>query len=226
MRYAQSSITLSLALAFALAGSIIAGGSVASAQARTFNIRNDGGSRIQFISDAPLETITGVSSNVTGSVQVDPNDLAHTHGTVQVRVASIRTGVDLRDEHLRSDNWLDAGRFANATFEITSVEGAQRLSPNQVTNVRIHGHFSIHGVTHDIVANARVRLIPLTDELRSQHIDGDVIRAQASFRVLLTDYNVSVPLPVRLKVSNEIRVNVTIRAVAAPAGARRASTRA
>mgnify|MGYP001628073767 FL=1 len=69
-------------------------------------------------------------------------------------------------------------------------------------------------MTRDVVANARVRLIPLNDELRAARITGDVIRAQASFRVQLTDYDVSVPLPVRLKVANEIRVNVTIRAVA------------
>ncbi|MEQ8459175.1 MAG: YceI family protein [Sandaracinaceae bacterium] len=186
----------------------------ASAQSREFTIRNDGGSRIQFISDAPLETITGVSSHVTGTVNVNPNDLSSASGTVQVRVASIRTGVDLRDEHLRGDGWLDAQAHPNATFEITRIEGASRLTPNETTRVRIHGRFSIHGVTRDIVANARVRLIPLNDELRAARITGDVIRAQASFRVQLTDYNVSVPLPVRLKVSNEIRVNVTIRAVA------------
>jgi len=67
-----------------------------------------------------------------------------------------------------------------------------------------------------VVANATVRFIPLNDELRSQRIDGDVIHGQASFRIQLTDYNVSVPLPVRLKVANEIRVNVTLRAVAPP----------
>ncbi|MEC7523665.1 MAG: YceI family protein [Myxococcota bacterium] len=188
--------------------------SLASAQSREFTIRNDGGSRIQFISDAPLETITGVSSHVTGTVNVNPSDLSSARGTIQVRVASIRTGVDLRDEHLRGDGWLDAERYENATFEITRVEGASSLSPNQTTRVRIHGRFSLHGVTRDVVANARVRLIPLNDELRAARITGDVIRAQASFRVQLTDYNVSVPLPVRLKVANEIRVNVTIRAVA------------
>jgi hypothetical protein len=35
--------------------------------------------------------------------------------------------------------------------------------------------------------------------------------------VRLTDYGVSVPLPVRLKVANEIQVNVDLRAVAATA---------
>lgn len=204
---ALSSIATALALSLGLS-------SVADAQTRTWTIRNDGGSRIQFISDAPLETITGVSSHVTGELTIDPSNLSSLRGTVSVRVASIRTGVDLRDEHLRSDNWLDADRWPNATFEITRVEGASSLRPNHVTRMRIHGRFSIHGRTHDIVANARVRLIPLTDEMRANHIDGDVIRAQASFRIQLTDYNVSVPLPVRLKVSNEIRVNITIRAIA------------
>ncbi|MFK7985015.1 MAG: YceI family protein [Sandaracinaceae bacterium] len=184
--------------------------SVASAQSRDFQIRNDGGSRIQFVSDAPLETITGVSSHVTGSVSLDPSNLSAARGTINVRVASIRTGIDLRDEHLRSDNWLGAGANPNATFEITRVEGASSLQPNQSTRVRLHGRFSIHGVTHDIVANAQVRLIPASHE----SVETDTIRAQASFRIRLTDYNVSIPLPVRLKVSNEIRVNVAIRAVA------------
>ncbi len=204
---------LPLRLAVVL-GVLVGLASVASAQARTFRARNDGGSRIQFISDAPLETITGVSSHVTGEITVDPANLSSARGTITVPVSSIRTGVDLRDEHLRGDGWLDAQRTPNATFEITSVDGATRLEPNRDTDVRIHGRFTIHGVTHDVVANARVRLIPFTEELRAAHIDGDVIRGQASFRVLLTDYDVSVPLPVRLKVSNEIRVNVTIRAVA------------
>ena len=36
------------------------------------------------------------------------------------------------------------------------------------------------------VANARVRFVPLTDEMRANRIDGDVIRGHASFRVRLT----------------------------------------
>ena len=193
---------------------VLATAASASAQTRTFNIRNDGGSRIQFISDAPLETITGVSSHVTGEVNLNAENLASSRATVRVRTDSIRTGIDLRDEHLRSDTWLDAGANPNISFEIVRIEGAERLEPNRATRVRLHGRFTLHGITRDITANARVRLIPLNDELRSNRVTGDVLRAQASFRVLLTDYDVSIPLPVRLKVSNEIRVNVTIRAVA------------
>ncbi len=170
----------------------------ASAQSRSFAVRNDGGSRIQFVSDAPLETITGVSSHVTGDLQVDPANLSSARGTIRVRIATLRTGIDLPD----------------ATFEITGVEGAQRLEPNQPTRVRLRGRFSLHGVTRDVVANATVRFVPLDDELRAARINGDVVRGQANFTIRLEDYNVSVPAIVRLKVANEIRVNVTLRAIA------------
>lgn len=189
-------------------------GAAASAQSKHYVVHNDGGSRVQFVSDAPLETITGIGSYVTGDVNVDTSDLSSARGTIHVRTSSLETGVDLRDEHLHGDGWLDSGRFPEAVFEITRVEGPHQLRPNHETRMRLHGHFTLHGVTHDIVADARIRLIPLNDELRAAHIDGDVISAQASFSVELTDYGISVPLPVRLKVSNEIRVNVRIRAVA------------
>ncbi|MGF1466084.1 MAG: YceI family protein [Sandaracinaceae bacterium] len=195
-------------------GLVLALGSLAYAQSRTFTIRDQGGSRIQFVSDAPLETITGVSSRVSGTVQVDPNNLGATRGTIQVPVSSLRTGIDLRDEHLHSANWLDAPSFPNATLEITGVEGATRLQPNQDARIRIQGRFTLHGVTNDVVANARVRYIPVTEEMRSNNVTSDVIRAQASFRVQLDDYGVSIPSVVQFKVANEIRVNVSVRALA------------
>lgn len=196
-------------MGFALSGT-------AEAQSRAFAVRNDGGSRIQFVSDAPLETITGVSSHVTGEVNFDPAHLDRSTGTVRVRVASIRTGVDLRDEHLRGSSWLDAGRFPNAVFELTAVEGATTLAPNVSTDVRLRGRFTIHGVTREVIANAQIRYVPATAETRAARVDGDIIRAHATFRIQLSDFSVSINPLVQLKVSNEIEVNVTIRGVAAP----------
>lgn len=192
MRQPASILSIAAILAFGLGSTVDA-----SAQARQFEVP-DGGGRIQFVSDAPLETITGRSSTMTGRVSVEPEDMSSWSGTLYVPVASIRTGDDLRDRHLRADNWLDAGRYPNATFEITRVEGASRLEPNQVTNLRVRGRFTIHGVARDITARARVRL------------DGDQLHIRASFTVHLPDHNVSVPALVRLKVSDDIRVNVSV----------------
>jgi len=187
--------TLAVALALSLAPGL------AAAQAAELTVDRGGASRIQFVSDAPLETITGVSSHVTGTVHIDPEDLSSARGRVAVRVASLRTGIDLRDSHLRGDGWLDAASHPEAIFELTRLEGAARLAPNEVTRVRARGRFTIHGVTRDVVARARLRWVP-----------GGTLHVRASFTVRLTDHDISVPLPMRLKVANEIRVNVTVRA--------------
>lgn len=194
---AFAGLLLTLLLAIAPSG--------ASAQ-RSFTVAS--GSRIQFVSDAPLERITGTSSTVSGDLTLDPANLASARGTVRVPVSSIRTGDDLRDEHLHSDSWLDAGAHPDATFEITAVEGATSLTPGAVTNVTLRGRFTIHGHTHDITATAQVRYI------LAEGGNPELIRAQARFSVELPDFGVSVNPLVRLKVSDHITVNVTIRATA------------
>jgi polyisoprenoid-binding protein YceI len=189
---------------------------LAHAQAKRFVVRNDGGSRVQFVSDAPLETITGVTSGLSGELRVDPRDLSTVRGRVQATVASLRTGVDLRDENLREEGWLYEAQNTHAVIEVTRVEGSAELRPNEAITAEVRGRFMLHGVTRDVATTARVRLIPLTEELaRTPGINGDVLRIQATFTVRLTDYNVSVPLPVRLKVSNDVQVNVDLRAIAA-----------
>ncbi len=184
---------------------------VASAQARTFTVASSG-NRIQFVSDAPLERITGVTSSVSGSFSVDPADLSTLRGTIRVPVASLRTGIELRDEHLRGEGWLDATRFPDATLELVGVEGASALRPNEVARVTLRGRFTIHGVSREITASAQVRWLPASDELRAQGITGDFVRAQVSFDVSLPEFGISVNPLVRLKVSDTIRVNVTLRA--------------
>jgi polyisoprenoid-binding protein YceI len=211
MRFVLRSYVVAVA---ALCAAAFAPPEVAEAQARTFRIARGGGSRVTWVSDAPLERVTGTTSAVSGELQVDAANLAASRGTVQVDVASFDTGIDLRDEHLRGPNWLDAGRYPQATLEITGVEGATALQPGQTIRVTIRGRFSLHGVTRDVSIPAQIRLLPVDDALRAQGVTGDLLRAQASFDIQLADYNVSISAPVRLQVSETIRINVTIRAMA------------
>lgn len=206
LRRPADSIALFALFAVLLAPSLAP--SQASAQARTYRMSRGGGSRIQWVSDAPLERITGVNNAVHGELQVDPANLASARGTVNVDIAQMRTGLDLRDEHLRGSDWLDAEQFPRATLEITGIEGATELRPNETQRVTIRGRFTLHGVTRDISASTQVRLVPASGDTP------ELIRAQATFEVQLSDYQVSISAPVRLKVSNTIRINVTIRALA------------
>ena len=183
-----------------------------SAGERTFALHPDGGSRLQFVSDAPIETITGVSSAFEGEIHFNPENLARVSGTVKAKIEGLRTGNDIRDGHLRSDHWLDAEHFPEATFTIDHIEGARRLTPNETARVKIHGQFTLHGVTKPLVAEAQIRLVPVNDTLRAAYVTSDSLHVQTSFKVKLTDFGVSVPEILRIKVSNEIEVNLTLRA--------------
>jgi polyisoprenoid-binding protein YceI len=178
----------------------VLGSGVASSRTKLIVEPDDSQSRVQFVSDAPLEKITGVGHALKGDIELDPGAIAATSGKVELDVASIRTNIDLRDEHLRGPDWLDAKKFPTIKFEIKKVEGASSLTPDAAVEVKVHGKLTMHGVTRDETATATVRW---------QQNEG--IRLQAQFKVNLTHYKISVPALVRLKVSDEIGLNVMLK---------------
>ena len=65
---------------------------LARAEAKTFQIAGGSQSKATFVSDAPLETMTGTTNKVTGTLTVDPVDITQTKGTFRVSVKSLDTG--------------------------------------------------------------------------------------------------------------------------------------
>ena len=179
---------------------------VSHADTTTFRVSNDGKSRVTFVSDAPLETMTGKSSKVTGSLTVDPADITKTKGSFKVPVVSLRTDNDLRDEHLQGDGWLDAKKNPNIHFEITEVvlgkKSSRELKKGKDTKVQVKGKFTAHGISRPATANGTVNWS-----------DGS-LHIKAEFTAVLEDHDISVPSIVQLKVANDIAVSVDLRAVA------------
>jgi polyisoprenoid-binding protein YceI len=168
-------------------------------QARTLSVAPDK-SRVMFESAARLETINGVSDEVSGRAEFDPADLSGARATVVVPVSSIRTGIDLRDEHLRGDKWLDADNHPEIRFELDRVEGPSQLARDEEIGAKLHGRFTARGVTRPVVANARLKWT------------GSAVEVKARFQVKLSDHGIEIPNVVRLKVANEITVRVQLRA--------------
>ena len=63
-----------------------------------------------------LSTVRGTFADIAGSYTVTNDDLATATLTAEIGVASINTGVEQRDTHLRSADFFDAERFPKATF--------------------------------------------------------------------------------------------------------------
>lgn len=175
------------------------------ADATTFVVRDDGKSRATFVSDAPLDTMVGKTNKVTGTLVVDPQDISKTKGSFKVPVVSLRTGNDLRDEHLRGDSWLDAKKYPYIEFEITEVvlgkKDSKELKKNKETKVQVNGKFTAHGVTKLVATKGTVKW------------SDNGLRIKSKFTAALEDHNISVPTIIRLKIANEMEVSVDLIAV-------------
>ncbi len=62
-------------------------------------------------------------------------------GRLDIQVASLRTGIGKRDEHLRSADFFDADRYPEISVEVTGIESGAGDAAN------LQATFSIKGVT-------------------------------------------------------------------------------
>ena len=90
-----------------------------------------------------IANVRGKFTDFEGTVEVGEDALsAKARGTV--KVASIDTGDETRDAHLRSADFFDADNFPEIAFESTRVE------PIDDDSTRVFGNLTMHGVTREI----------------------------------------------------------------------------
>ena len=166
-----------------------------------------GRNQATFFSTTPLEDITGISNDVKGSVTFDVNNFSTLKGKISISVASLKTGIDLRDEHLRSANWLDAESYPEVIFEIKKVSDIQVVEANKL-RAKVTGDFTTHGVTKEVVADATVTYLDESEETKKR-APGDLLGVQAKFNIVLSDFDVE-NMILGQKVSDDIEISVNI----------------
>ncbi|USD66752.1 YceI family protein [Vibrio sp. SCSIO 43136] len=92
--------------------------------------------------------IKGRFNTFDGSFSYDPANVAASKVTVNVDTTSLDSNHAERDKHIRSDDFINAGKYSQATFTSTKVEdkGNGMLA--------IHGDLTLHGQTKPIVIDA------------------------------------------------------------------------
>jgi polyisoprenoid-binding protein YceI len=174
---------------------------------QTFNFE-DKRNQVKFFSTTPLEDITGISNDVKGKVSLNVADIKSMKGSITISVASIKTAIDLRDEHLRSENWLDADQYPEITFAIKNVGNIKVLEDNRV-EAKVTGDFTVHGVTKEVVADVTITYLDASDQTK-QVAPGDLLGVQAKFNILLSEFNVE-NMIVGQKVADNIEITATLR---------------
>jgi polyisoprenoid-binding protein YceI len=98
-----------------------------------------------------ISTVRGRFAEVEGSVAVEGDDPTTAQIDVTIAAASIGTGVEQRDEHLRSADFLDVERFPSLSFRSSKVE---RVGEDEL---RVRGDLTIRDVTREVVLDVEER---------------------------------------------------------------------
>ena len=90
-----------------------------------------------------VTTVRGQFRNFTIDLHLNEQQPAASRVAVNIEAASIDTGVEYRDNHLRGPDFFDVERYPTITYVSKRIE---KLNASQY---RVVGDLTMHGVTHE-----------------------------------------------------------------------------
>ena len=136
---ALASILLSLATpAFAQKAST-------QVQAGTYAVDPNHTQVVWRVSHMGFSNYTGSFSDVSGTLDIQPTDPAAAKLSIKIPVGSVMTTSAKLTGELKSDQWLDAGKYPDMTFVSTKV------APVGKNRAKMTGNLTLHGVTKPVV---------------------------------------------------------------------------
>jgi polyisoprenoid-binding protein YceI len=192
----------------------------------SFYANGDPRDEVVFTSKAPLERITGKTSDIQAVVHVE--DLASivdgsVHACFVVNLASMTTGITMRDEHMR-DRFLETGTYPVAILTLSHVEALQAsgeedagaltevngLAPMVPTKVSAIGTLTLHGREREIEMTDLTQIYapesPDTQRVRP----GDVLHVSGVLDITLSDYGIRRPRRMFLKLAEDVHIEIDI----------------
>jgi len=91
-----------------------------------------------------ITKVRGRFSDVRGQITID-EEPTKSHVEVEIGVASVSTGNDDRDAHLRSGDFFDVERYPAITFSSTGVK------PLRDNTWELTGDLTVHGTTKPVI---------------------------------------------------------------------------
>jgi polyisoprenoid-binding protein YceI len=152
----------------------------AAAQTGTWKI-DPNHSAAQFsVKHLGVSTVRGAFTKVSGSAVYDSADPSKDTLEATIEASSVDTRVEMRDNDLRSPNFLDVQKFPTITFHSKQAKAAGS------GKLQITGDLTIHGVTKEVVLDVDGPSEPIKDPWGNQRIG-----ASASTKINRKDFGVN-----------------------------------
>lgn len=149
--------------------------------------------QVNFSSVTPLENMRGTASGVSGTMMIDPDNIETSTGIISVKVASMESGIQKRDAHMKDEEWLDADKYPNITYELQSLKDVKITSAGGGKGVATGtavGKFTLRGVSKVLNTPFTMTYVQESEGTKKRGVVGDFVFVQTDFAVALKDYNI------------------------------------
>jgi len=92
-----------------------------------------------------VSNVKGNFEKHSGVVVINDKDITNSKVEVSIDTASVNTGVQKRDAHLRSADFFDVAKYPTMTFVSKKVAKAGK------DKLKVTGYLTLHGVTKEVV---------------------------------------------------------------------------
>jgi len=90
-----------------------------------------------------VSKVAGKFTDFSATINFDEADITKSSVNATIKAASIDTGIERRDAHLRNPDFFDVEKFPEITFQSKRIE-------KKGTSYIAHGTFTMHGVAKEI----------------------------------------------------------------------------
>ncbi|WP_316779794.1 YceI family protein [Pedobacter antarcticus] len=144
-----------------------------------------------------ISFVNGAFHKFSGTIEASKADLTDAKINFTVDVNSISTTVEMRDKHLKSDDFFNAEKYPEMTFVSTSFK---KLKDN---NYELNGKLTIRDVTKD------VKFSVVYGGTAKNQQGGTIAGFQASTTIDRTAFNIKYD-PTGMAVAKDIKINLNL----------------
>jgi polyisoprenoid-binding protein YceI len=141
--------------------------------------------------------IKGEGAHVSGSGEIAGDQL---QGSFQVQLIEFKTGIDLRDEHMK-EKYLETSKYPQASLTIQPLKVSRAADGLPAYDGDFTGMLTVKGVEKKVSGTIRL------------HGESGRVTAEAKLKITLDDYNIGVPSHLGVTVAQDVEITVVASAI-------------
>lgn len=149
--------------------------------------------KVTFYSHTDVEDIRAENNKVSSILDSKTGKIA-----IELLIKSFHFEKALMEEHF-NENYMESDKFPKSKFDGT-IDNINEVdfSKNGTYNIKISGNLTIKDKTNKINTTGTLK------------VDGNKVTGNTVFKIMLADYNVSIPAMVKSKISKEIEITAEL----------------